>query len=88
MSLNKMIPLNGGPGNISGHKSKLQKCISVKYVICCLFLDAILNYTILAITQLAIENSFNKFLGHLNVGVDTTLVFLSVGVDTTLVFLS
>ena len=33
MSLNKMIPLNGSPGDILNHKSQLQKCIDVKYVI-------------------------------------------------------
>ena len=33
MALNKMIPFNGGPGDILNHKSQLQKCIDVKYVI-------------------------------------------------------
>ena len=33
MSLNKMITLNGSPGDILNHKSQLQQCIDVKYVI-------------------------------------------------------
>ena len=37
MSLNNMIPLNGSSGNILSHKSQLQKCIEVKYVIFCHF---------------------------------------------------
>ena len=61
-SLNNMIPLNESPGDILNHKSKLQKCIELKYVFFVIFLDAILKYC-----NLAIKNSFNIFLDLLNV---------------------
>ena len=64
MSLNKMIPLNGSPGHILSLKSQLQNYIEVKYVHKKYY-------------NLAIENSFNRFLDLLYVGLDTKIVFLS-----------
>ena len=76
MSLNKMIPLNGSSGHILGHKSQLQKCIDVKYVIFRHFFGRHLELHE-KYYNLAIENSFNRFLDLLNVRLDTKIVFLS-----------
>ena len=69
ISLNKMIPLNGSRGDILSHKSQLIKCIEVKHFYFLFFgrhLELHKEYN-----NLAIENSFNRFFGHLNVGLDT-----------------
>ena len=69
MCLNKMIPLNGCPGDILKHKSQLQKCIDVKYVIFRYFFRRYLGLHD-KYYNLAIENSFNRFLDPLNVGLE------------------
>ena len=58
MSLNKMIPVNGSPGDILNHKSQLQKCIDVIFLN--IFLDSILDYTeSIIIWQLEIVSTYS-----------------------------